>query len=80
MSASSRGDVILNGSVYSVAFNPESELLAVSGGDGTVRLWSAALFTSPYLVRCNEVGQLGAADWNTYASGETEPSACGSTP
>ena len=63
-----------------VAFSPDGMMLAVGAVDGTVELWPTALLTNPYQALCSEVGPLGTGDWDTYASGETEPSACGNTP
>ena len=65
-----------DGGVAAGAFSPDGDTLAVGSVDGTVNLWPARLFTDPYTVLCANVGTLSHQDWNTYAPGEPQPTAC----
>lgn len=66
-----------NSFMKGVAFSPDGRILAAASGSGTVWLALPALLINPYRTLCTDVGLPTAADWNTYASGESEPSTCG---
>ena len=65
------------GSVNVLAFSPGGTLLVSGGDDGTVRLWQASLFAHAYPALCADVGPPTPQEWNQYASGEPQPTACG---
>ena len=53
--------------IRAVAYSPDGESLATTGGDGTTRIWAAA-DGSPQLTLSEHVGDVNAVDWSADGS------------